>query len=265
MASPQIEEGYTKIANEILEALAKTNLNAYQWRILMVIFRKTYGWKKRQDKIAQSQFIEMTNISKSNLHRTIRELKAMNIIGVSSDTKNGRTVWFNKDYHSWKKVSDQTQVSRQTPKGVSLDTKKVSDQRPTKEKKETTKEKEPIKIEYPTWLDLNLWEQFKAMRKEIKKPMTEVAEKYALAKLARMRNVGQDPSAVIQQSIDNTWQGLFDIKSGKLKNVNIAGRLVDLEDRPCPNCGRIYSPKKSKIFVGGKCPYCRKSFFKKEK
>ena len=49
MASPQKENGYTPIAHEILEALAKQLLSPDEWRILMIIFRKTYGWDKKED------------------------------------------------------------------------------------------------------------------------------------------------------------------------------------------------------------------------
>ena len=47
MANPQLEDGYTKIANEILEALAGINLSPYEGRALFFLIRKTYGWKKK--------------------------------------------------------------------------------------------------------------------------------------------------------------------------------------------------------------------------
>ena len=42
-ASPQCENGYTRLANEIIEALMKSNLSAYQSRILWAVWRETYG------------------------------------------------------------------------------------------------------------------------------------------------------------------------------------------------------------------------------
>ena len=47
-ASPQLEDGYTRIANELIEALMRTNLSAYQSRVLWAIWRKTYGFNKRK-------------------------------------------------------------------------------------------------------------------------------------------------------------------------------------------------------------------------
>ena len=56
MANPQAENGYTPIANEIVEALYRVNLSAYESRVLWYLCRKIYGWSKKTDWIALSQF-----------------------------------------------------------------------------------------------------------------------------------------------------------------------------------------------------------------
>ena len=55
MANPQLEDGYTEIANEILEALMRLHLSPNQWQVILCIIRKTYGFKKKVDYIANSQ------------------------------------------------------------------------------------------------------------------------------------------------------------------------------------------------------------------
>lgn len=42
MAKPDINNGHIDIAHELAEALMKINLSGYQYRIIWVIFRKTY-------------------------------------------------------------------------------------------------------------------------------------------------------------------------------------------------------------------------------
>lgn len=74
MASPQKEDGYTPIANEILRALAKHVISPDEWRILMIIFWKTYGWGKKEDRISLSQFEELTKIKRTHAGRAIRKL-----------------------------------------------------------------------------------------------------------------------------------------------------------------------------------------------
>ena len=61
-------------------------------------------------------------------------------------------------------------------------------------------------------LDVEAWERYKAFRKAIKKPIKEVSEAAAKLKLQRF---GDDQAAVVDQSIANGWQGLFDLKKKK--------------------------------------------------
>ena len=56
MSNPQAENGDTAKANEIVEHLWMMNLSSYEWRVLWYPFRKTYGWNKKTDRIALSQF-----------------------------------------------------------------------------------------------------------------------------------------------------------------------------------------------------------------
>lgn len=61
-------------------------------------------------------------------------------------------------------------------------------------------------------LDVEAWERYKAFRKAIKKPIKEVSEAAAKLKLQRF---GDDQAAVVDQSIANGWQGLFELKKKK--------------------------------------------------
>jgi len=96
MASPQVENGYIEIAHEIAVALMRTNLSAYQSRIIWALWRKTWGWHKKEDWISNSQFVDMTGISKGHVARTIKELTMRNIV-----TNSGKKIAFNKDYTRW--------------------------------------------------------------------------------------------------------------------------------------------------------------------
>ena len=61
-------------------------------------------------------------------------------------------------------------------------------------------------------LDVEAWERYKAFRKAIKKPIKEISEPAAKLKLQKF---GDDQAAVVDQSIANGWQGLFDLKKKK--------------------------------------------------
>ncbi len=105
MASPQKENGFTPIANEILEALCKVNLSPYESRVIWFLLRKTYGWKKKSDWISQSQFSEGLDLDRRHIHRTIKRLLRKEIIVISTDDKNRSACGFQKDYSKWRMSS----------------------------------------------------------------------------------------------------------------------------------------------------------------
>lgn len=80
MANPQIENGYTRISNEILEALARIRIPGEAMQIFLVIIRKIYGFQKKKDVIALSQFCLATGIQKPNVVRAIKQLQTMNLV-----------------------------------------------------------------------------------------------------------------------------------------------------------------------------------------
>jgi hypothetical protein len=64
----------------------------------------------------------------------------------------------------------------------------------------------------PDWIELGDWRDYEAMRKSIRKPMTDRARKLAVAKLEQLRAAGESPADVLRQSILHSWQGLFPVK-----------------------------------------------------
>ena len=73
-------------------------------------------------------------------------------------------------------------------------------------------------------LDEASWERWVAFRKAIRKPIKPISEQAMKIKLARF---GDDQSAVVDQSIANQWQGLFEIK----KSAPRPGEKVEKTDK----------------------------------
>jgi phage replication O-like protein O len=97
MASPQVENGHVKIASEIIEALARVNLRPYEWRVLLVVLRKTYGWNKKLDEIAVSQIAKGTGLYKQHASEARKTLLEKQVL-VEKDGKIG----LNKNYEEWR-------------------------------------------------------------------------------------------------------------------------------------------------------------------
>jgi len=147
MASPQLENGYTKIANEIMDAFAKNRIPGEQRQILDVIIRKTYGFNKKEDSISNSQFVELTGLKKGNVTRAIKTLIEKGIViksdnaVIKSDNKYIPIYRFNKNYKEWKLLSKKQPVIKKATGVIKSDNKLLSKVMDTKEKKETnTKE-----------------------------------------------------------------------------------------------------------------------------
>lgn len=65
----------------------------------------------------------------------------------------------------------------------------------------------------PDWVPADAWADFAEMRKAIRKPMTKRAQQLLVGALIKLRADGHEPCAVLEQSIANSWQGLFPIKA----------------------------------------------------
>lgn len=110
MASPQKENGHTAIANEILDTLCKTRINGQDRQVLDFIFRKTYGWQKKRDRISLSQFEDGTGMKRARICDCIKNLINMKII-IKIQDDNGSTYEFNKNYDEWEVVPKQARAS----------------------------------------------------------------------------------------------------------------------------------------------------------
>ena len=184
MANPQKENGYTPIANEIMEALAKTRIPGEARQVLDVIIRKTYGFNKAEDLISLSQFVRATGLKRPNVVRAIQKLLEMNIIrrkykqyqkrysGIGNDTPvskvipaTGGSYELNKNYEKWQpSIKSDTPVSKViiTPVSKAIHTKdnitKDNNTPSLFEKSEpvATKKNEKPKLNgWASWVDVN--------------------------------------------------------------------------------------------------------------
>ena len=78
-----------------------------------------------------------------------------------------------------------------------------------KEVRSKNKEKD---IQYPGWLNLNLWNDFKKHRNGMKPKLSLHAETLNINKLAKLVDRGFDQTEIINQTIERGWKGLFEPK-----------------------------------------------------
>lgn len=102
MANPQLENGYVRIANEIYDVLCWFRLSGECTLVLNYIIRKTYGYGKKEDAIALSQFASATKLSKAHVCRALKTLKEHRVIIANMGTGNTTKYKINKDFDTWK-------------------------------------------------------------------------------------------------------------------------------------------------------------------
>ena len=72
-----------------------------------------------------------------------------------------------------------------------------------------------LALNVPDWIPAKLWEKWLKHRG---KSYTEHAKELSIKKLATFRAEGEDPIAIIEQSIEAEWKGLFRVKGSGRKN-----------------------------------------------
>jgi len=105
MANPQIENGFTKIANELLDALIASNISGQDFKIALLIIRKTYGFNKHEDAVSLSQMMQATGMGKIRCSQVVTRLQLMKILTVTENINGiGKKYKFNKDFEKWDTV-----------------------------------------------------------------------------------------------------------------------------------------------------------------
>lgn len=228
-----IDEGYTRFANELLEAIASADLTARQLKVMLAYVRKTYGFNKKTDRIADEQIAQLTGLSRQNVNKAKKELISMNCLFM-----DGNQIGVNSEVSAWqfskclqvsnfvskletKNVSklETLNVSKlETHKRHSLKTKENINKPPISPKKVSQKF-DPLETELPDWLSAETWLSWVTYRKEIGKSIkSKQSVTQAINVLSRSLEKGYTPEEIINQSIASGWQGVFEPKTPKGKS-----------------------------------------------
>jgi hypothetical protein len=81
-------------------------------------------------------------------------------------------------------------------------------------KPEPGKEPGKARRELPDWVPVDAWKNFEQMRAKIGHPLNAESKRRALHTLEHLRAGGHGPSAVLEQSTERFWRGLFPVRRG---------------------------------------------------
>jgi hypothetical protein len=83
-----------------------------------------------------------------------------------------------------------------------------------------------------------LWEEYRTLRKELKKPLTPTIERWSIKHLHKLS--GGNPrmaDAIIEQTLAGGWRGFFALKNLDAFRRSEQDRIVNAK-KPCEYCGR---------------------------
>ncbi len=103
MANPQLENGYTRLANELQDAFCRFRVPGETRQIVDTVIRLTFGYRRTWASITLKDFQKKTNLKKQNARRALSKAIAMNLV-IKKDYPIGCRYRLNKDFHTWKRV-----------------------------------------------------------------------------------------------------------------------------------------------------------------
>lgn len=231
-----LDDGFTRIANELLEAVMHAGLSQHQLLVFMAVMRKTYGFNKKSDWVSNEQLSELTGILPHKCSAAKSVLVKRGIL-----TQTGRVIGINKTVSEWSSLPAKGTEKKPYLKKVTLpESGKKSlpesgnayypNQVNTKDK-HTKDNKDNINkppkspravsfdasaVQLPDWLSAEIWSSWVAYRRDLKKPIkSKQTVTQAINLLDRCRLNGYSPDEIINQSIANGWQGLFEPKGAR--------------------------------------------------
>ncbi|MEI9696039.1 replication protein [Atlantibacter hermannii] len=110
----ELEDGYAKLSNTLLDAYSGADLTKRQFKVLLAILRKTYGWNKAMDRISDSQLSEITKLPVKRCNEAKLELVRMGII-----KQQGGMFGPNKNIEEWC-IPQNREISPKTGDKTSL-------------------------------------------------------------------------------------------------------------------------------------------------
>ena len=98
--NPQLEDGHTRIANELIEALLRYPFHGGELKVLLAIIRLTYGWQTTSRPIKQRQLARLTGFDVRHVQRLLASLRGQGVLFRNRHT-HPHSYCLNKRYPGW--------------------------------------------------------------------------------------------------------------------------------------------------------------------
>lgn len=109
---------FTRIHNEILDALARTDITGRQFKIVLFLIRQSYGYQAKEKALGLKDFADGTGLDWRNVDKELRELVRRRIInrtGGGRGRGNKAVYGFNKYYEQWLPAKERSTPENSSP------------------------------------------------------------------------------------------------------------------------------------------------------
>ena len=144
-----LQNGFTRIANELLEAIIRMPFTTSERRFVLALIRLTYGYGVSKKAISRRLLMRIAHIPYTrHFNRIKSKLIRESVIKVDVPERPHKAITYaiKKDYNNWKVVA----IQRPRPQVVAMERPQSgrhgASPIPTKESKENYKEKPPAQI-----------------------------------------------------------------------------------------------------------------------
>ncbi|MDF9844178.1 MULTISPECIES: replication protein [unclassified Paenibacillus] len=103
MAGQKLDEPYTRIANEILEEVARRKFNGTQHSILLIVWRYTYGFNRKSHELSVTFLAEAIQSDPKGVKRELNRLLERKVLKITKVAHGNRSrmISFNKYFSQW--------------------------------------------------------------------------------------------------------------------------------------------------------------------
>ena len=209
----QPREGMPTISEEVMEEFESANGRVYNPRLRQ-------EWLKAKEVFEKKRGPELTPEKLSELR--------------SGAGKQGAKARWQKDGKTIATCHENMAKSWQNDGYTGT----VTETETSTEKQEPTPRKSAAVI--PEWIPRDSWDGFVEMRKKIRAPLTTRAVTETIRDLEKLAKAGHDPGAVLDQSTQRSWRGVFEIKGGEHAG-NQGNRFGTKTDRNREAARRAYN------------------------
>ena len=224
---------YAVIPNYILQ---NENLSDFEVRLYGIISQLA---NKNGFCFATNEFIANTaKKTERTISAAINKMAKLGVFVLRFDKNSNRKIYLSTEFYKFD-IENQSINEQKQPLNTKTDDKQ-GETIPQQEKTLKTQKNATIAknatsdLILPNFIDKDIFQNFVNHRKELKKPMTENAKKLLIKKLENFHLKGFDCNEILNTSIINGWQGVFEPKQSQANlnaNKSLIQRLNEQEAR----------------------------------